>query len=76
MLPRDLMAQKRLVAERCESLRWEVPRFLKAMWETDAFHYDVVAQIRMDRWSRGASRSWATPDSAAPRSPGRAPASH
>ncbi|MFD7342573.1 FAD-dependent monooxygenase [Streptomyces violascens] len=53
MLPRDLMAQKRLVAERCESLRWEVPRFLKAMWETDAFHYDVVAQIRMDRWSRG-----------------------
>lgn len=53
LLPRDPMAQKRLVAERCASLRWEVPRFLKAMWETDAFHYDVVAQIRMDRWSRG-----------------------
>lgn len=53
LLPRDPMAQKRLVAERCASLRWEVPRFLKAMWETDAFHYDVVAQIRMDEWSRG-----------------------
>ncbi|MFE3653175.1 FAD-dependent oxidoreductase [Streptomyces sp. NPDC059152] len=53
LLPRDTAAQKRLVAERCAGLGWEVPRFLKAMWESDAFHYDVVAQIRMDRWSRG-----------------------
>ncbi|QHC23638.1 FAD-dependent oxidoreductase [Streptomyces sp. GS7] len=53
LLPRDTTEQKRLIAERCAGLRWEVPRFLKAMWETDAFHYDVVAQIRMDHWSRG-----------------------
>ncbi|MGW5245693.1 FAD-dependent monooxygenase [Streptomyces sp. NPDC004129] len=53
LLPRDPAEQKRLVAERCAGLGWEVPRFLKAMWETDAFHYDVVAQIRMDRWSHG-----------------------
>ncbi|MQS16682.1 NAD(P)-binding protein [Streptomyces kaniharaensis] len=51
LLPRDPAQQRRLVAERCADLRWEVPRFLQAMWETDAFHYDAVAQIRMDRWS-------------------------
>ncbi|NDZ77324.1 NAD(P)-binding protein [Streptomyces sp. SID10853] len=53
LLPRDTGQQKRLVAEYCAGLRWEVPRFLKAMWEADSFHYDVIAQIRMDRWTRG-----------------------
>lgn len=52
MLPRDRADQRRLVAERCAELGWEMPRFLRGMWETDAFHYDVVAQIRMDRWSQ------------------------
>ncbi|MEU9043620.1 MULTISPECIES: FAD-dependent monooxygenase [unclassified Kitasatospora] len=51
MLPRDRAAQCRVVAERCAHLGWEMPRFLRGMWETEAFHYDVVAQIRMDRWS-------------------------
>ncbi|MER8102571.1 FAD-dependent monooxygenase [Kitasatospora sp. NPDC094016] len=53
LLPRDLAEQRRLVAERCAGLRWEVPQFLKSLGEGDAFHYDVVAQIRMDRWSQG-----------------------
>ncbi|MEV7770339.1 FAD-dependent monooxygenase [Kitasatospora sp. NPDC086791] len=53
MLPRDRGEQRRLVAERCAHLGWEMPRFLRAMAETEAFHYDVVAQIRMDRWSHG-----------------------
>ncbi len=51
MLPRDRTEQRRLIAERCAHLGWEVPRFLRGMWDTDAFHYDVVAQIRMERWS-------------------------
>ncbi len=51
MLPRDPAAQRRLVAERAEGLRWEVPGFLAALDDTDRFHYDVVAQIKMDRWS-------------------------
>ncbi|MFB7907030.1 FAD-dependent monooxygenase [Kitasatospora sp. NPDC056076] len=51
MLPRDRAEQRELVAGRAARLRWEVPRFLAGMWETEAFHYDVVAQIRMDRWS-------------------------
>ncbi|MFF4924668.1 MULTISPECIES: FAD-dependent monooxygenase [unclassified Kitasatospora] len=52
MLPRDPARQRRLVAERSAHARWEVPRFLRALEETDAFHYDVVAQIRMERWSK------------------------
>ncbi|MFE6872633.1 FAD-dependent monooxygenase [Kitasatospora sp. NPDC057692] len=53
MLPRDPAEQRRLVAERAAGMGWEVPRFLAALGETDVFHYDVVAQITMDRWSRG-----------------------
>ncbi|WP_327063849.1 FAD-dependent monooxygenase [Kitasatospora purpeofusca] len=51
MLPRDLAEQRRLVAGIAADLRWEVPRFLAALDDTEVFHYDVVAQIKMDRWS-------------------------
>ncbi|MFE6746232.1 FAD-dependent monooxygenase [Kitasatospora purpeofusca] len=53
MLPRDPAEQRRLVAEVAADLRWEVPRFLAALDDTDVFHYDVVAQIKMDRWWNG-----------------------
>ncbi|MFF2351026.1 FAD-dependent monooxygenase [Kitasatospora sp. NPDC058115] len=53
MLPRDPADQRRLVAARAAGIGWEVPRFLAALGETDVFHYDVIAQIRMDRWSHG-----------------------
>ncbi|MDY0815855.1 FAD-dependent monooxygenase [Kitasatospora purpeofusca] len=53
MLPRDPAEQRRLVAEVAADLRWEVPRFLAALDDTDVFHYDVVAQIRMERWWNG-----------------------
>ncbi|MBD0674222.1 FAD-dependent monooxygenase [Streptomyces sp. CBMA156] len=52
MLPRDPGRQRELVAERSAHARWELPRFLRAMRESDAFHYDVVAQIRMESWSK------------------------
>lgn len=53
MLPREPARQRALVAERSAHARWEVPRFLRAMEEPGAsFHYDVIAQIRMDRWSK------------------------
>ncbi|MET8543300.1 FAD-dependent monooxygenase [Kitasatospora sp. NPDC004799] len=52
VLPRDPARQRALVAERSAHARWELPRLLRAMGEPDAaFHYDVVAQIRMERWS-------------------------
>ncbi|MCX4683144.1 FAD-dependent monooxygenase [Kitasatospora purpeofusca] len=51
MLPREPAEQRRLVAGIAADLRWEVPRFLAALDDTEVFHYDVVAQIKMDRWS-------------------------
>ncbi|MFG1942758.1 FAD-dependent monooxygenase [Nonomuraea sp. NPDC048826] len=50
---RDLDAQRRLVAERCGGLRWEVPKLLEAMTTAPDFYFDAMAQVRMDTWSHG-----------------------
>jgi 2-polyprenyl-6-methoxyphenol hydroxylase-like FAD-dependent oxidoreductase len=50
---RDIEQQKRLVADHLAGLRWETPRLLKAMWEAPDFYFDAMAQVRMDRWSKG-----------------------
>ncbi|WP_214410086.1 FAD-dependent monooxygenase [Sphaerisporangium fuscum] len=49
----DMDGQKRLLAERFAGVGWEVPRLLAAMWDAPDFYFDVVAQIRMERWSNG-----------------------
>jgi 2-polyprenyl-6-methoxyphenol hydroxylase-like FAD-dependent oxidoreductase len=49
----DLAGQKALVAERCAIFRWEIPRLLEAMPGAPDFYYGALAQVRMDRWSRG-----------------------
>lgn len=50
---RDVAAGKELIAGRFETLRWERERMLKALWEAPDLYLDTMAQIRMDRWSRG-----------------------
>ncbi|MGY0062613.1 FAD-dependent monooxygenase [Streptomyces sp. LZ34] len=50
---RDIEGQKRALADRMTAVRWEAPRMLKAMWEASDFYSDAMAQIRMERWSRG-----------------------
>ncbi|MFI6922056.1 FAD-dependent monooxygenase [Nonomuraea spiralis] len=50
---RDVEQQKRLVQEHCSGLRWEAPKLLEAMWKADDFYFDAMAQVEMDRWSRG-----------------------
>ncbi|MDJ1137435.1 FAD-dependent monooxygenase [Streptomyces iconiensis] len=50
---RDPEAQKKLIARYCADARWEMPRLLSYMWEAPDFHFDSVAQIHMDSWSRG-----------------------
>ncbi|MFI6742070.1 FAD-dependent monooxygenase [Nonomuraea sp. NPDC050451] len=50
---RDIEQQKRLIQERCSGLRWEVPKLLEAMWKADDFYFDAMAQVRMERWSKG-----------------------
>jgi 2-polyprenyl-6-methoxyphenol hydroxylase-like FAD-dependent oxidoreductase len=51
--PRDVAAQKRLVAERFADAGWETPRLLKSMGDAPDFHFDAMAQVHMDAWSRG-----------------------
>lgn len=50
---RDIQQQKTLMAERLAGCGWEVPRLLKAMWESEVFYFDAMAQVRMDTWSSG-----------------------
>ncbi|MEU9126394.1 FAD-dependent monooxygenase [Streptomyces sp. NPDC048506] len=44
---------RRLVADKLASLRWEGARLAKAARDAPDFYCDAMAQIRMDRWSRG-----------------------
>ncbi|MEU4898818.1 FAD-dependent monooxygenase [Streptomyces sp. NPDC044780] len=50
---RSVSEQKRMVATWYENARWEMPRLLEYMWGAPDFHFDAVAQIHMDSWSRG-----------------------
>ncbi|AEW97877.1 MULTISPECIES: FAD-dependent monooxygenase [Streptomycetaceae] len=50
---RDTAAHKRLITERLAGTGWEFPRALEYMAGAEDFHFDAMAQIRMDRWSDG-----------------------
>ncbi|AVH24334.1 FAD-dependent monooxygenase [Nocardia cyriacigeorgica] len=50
---RDIEAQKRLLRERMDGLGWLTPRILAHLDDTPDFYLDQVAQVVMDRWSRG-----------------------
>jgi len=45
--------QKQFLAERFADAGWHFPRILEGMFETDNFYFDVLRQVRMDRWSNG-----------------------
>lgn len=46
-------AQIERVRRECADLGWETPQFLEAMAVAPDFYLGLVAQVRMDRWSRG-----------------------
>jgi 2-polyprenyl-6-methoxyphenol hydroxylase-like FAD-dependent oxidoreductase len=46
-------AQKALLEEHFADAGWECDRILREMKKTDDFHYDMIAQIKMDSWSKG-----------------------
>ncbi|MGW2561110.1 FAD-dependent monooxygenase [Streptomyces sp. NPDC001514] len=51
---RDTEWLRGLILDRIEGLRWaEAPRLAKAAREAPDFFCDAMAQIHMDRWSRG-----------------------
>ncbi|MFF8288375.1 FAD-dependent monooxygenase [Streptomyces sp. NPDC016309] len=51
-LPRDTDLAS-LVTDRLAAVRWEGDRLAKAAREAPDFYCDAMAQIHMDRWSRG-----------------------
>jgi 2-polyprenyl-6-methoxyphenol hydroxylase-like FAD-dependent oxidoreductase len=50
---RDVEGQKRLLREQMAGFGWETPRILAHLDDTPDFYLDQVAQVVMDRWSRG-----------------------
>ncbi|MFG2429293.1 FAD-dependent monooxygenase [Streptomyces sp. NPDC048590] len=52
-LPRDPGELRRMITEKLGSLRWEGRRLAEASRVAPDFYCDAMAQIRMDRWSKG-----------------------
>jgi 2-polyprenyl-6-methoxyphenol hydroxylase-like FAD-dependent oxidoreductase len=49
----DGARQKQFLRDRFRDAGWEAPRVLDAMETTEDFYFDVLRQVRMERWSRG-----------------------
>jgi 2-polyprenyl-6-methoxyphenol hydroxylase-like FAD-dependent oxidoreductase len=49
----DRAAQMARIREATKGLAWETPRFLEAMEAAPDFYLGLIAQVRMDRWSKG-----------------------
>ncbi|WP_242608844.1 FAD-dependent monooxygenase [Actinomadura formosensis] len=50
---RDIAAQKKIMADALAGGGWVLPELIRTMWDAKDFHFDSMAQIRMDSWSRG-----------------------
>lgn len=50
---RDVDAQKRLLREHMAGFGWQTPRILDHLDDAPDFYLDQVAQVVLDRWSRG-----------------------
>ena len=51
--PEGMQAQKELLAEYFRDVGWESERVIREMMATKDFYYDMVAQVKMDKWSKG-----------------------
>ncbi|MFC7310469.1 FAD-dependent monooxygenase [Streptomyces monticola] len=49
----DTAEHKRLLAERYAGLGWEVPKALEALEDAGEVYFDALAQIQMERFSKG-----------------------
>ena len=49
----DVKAQKELMTEYCSTMGWEADRIVREMKEANDFYYSVVAQVKMEKWSKG-----------------------
>ncbi|KAK2599810.1 hypothetical protein N8I77_011533 [Diaporthe amygdali] len=48
-----VQAQKDIMAEYFQGAGWESERIIKEMMATKDFYYDMVGQVKMDKWSKG-----------------------
>ncbi len=46
-------AQKALLREYFQDAGWESERIVAEMMATTDFYYDIVGQVKMERWSKG-----------------------
>ena len=51
--PGELTARKALLRHEFADVGWECPQILAALEDVEDLYFDVVSQIRLDRWSRG-----------------------
>ncbi|WP_328506058.1 FAD-dependent monooxygenase [Streptomyces sp. NBC_00391] len=49
----DIAGQKRILTERFAGMGWEGPRVLKALEAADDLYFDAIAQIHVDRLTKG-----------------------
>ncbi|MFF5172986.1 FAD-dependent monooxygenase [Micromonospora sp. NPDC000089] len=49
----DVAGQRRVLADRFADVGWRAPELLTALADAPDFYFDLYAQVRMDRWSRG-----------------------
>ncbi|GAA2512403.1 FAD-dependent monooxygenase [Streptomyces longisporus] len=50
---RDIAQQKRILADRFAGMGWEGPNVLKALEQTEDLYFDAIAQIHVDRLTKG-----------------------
>ncbi|MEV3919744.1 FAD-dependent monooxygenase [Actinomadura coerulea] len=50
---RDTAAQKKIMADALAGGGWVLPELVETMWDAADFHFDSMAQIHMDSWSKG-----------------------
>ncbi|SNR48459.1 FAD-dependent monooxygenase [Actinomadura mexicana] len=50
---RDIAAQKQIMADALAGGGWIMPELVETMWDAPDFHFDSMAQIHMDSWSKG-----------------------
>lgn len=51
--PRDVEAQKRVVARHCAGIGWQTPELLLALRDATDLYLTPLSQIRLDKWSSG-----------------------
>jgi 2-polyprenyl-6-methoxyphenol hydroxylase-like FAD-dependent oxidoreductase len=50
---RDAARQQAVLTEQFAGAGWQSDRLLHDMWYATDFYFDTVAQVRLDRWTRG-----------------------